>query len=71
MVLLGNRERKVNREAVLTDYSKRRLLTYADSFKELAAGLSFTYREDGEDRQQVLERRRLWEKQQVICKNMN
>ena len=71
MVWLGNRERKVNREAVLTDYSKRRLLTYADSFKELAAGLSFTYREDGEDRQQVLERRRLWEKQQVICKNMN
>ena len=71
MVWLGNRERKVNREAVLTDYSKRRLLTYADSFKELAAGLSFTYREDGEDRQQVLERMRLWEKQQVICKNMN
>jgi len=71
MVLLGNRERKVNREAVLTDYSKRRLLTYADSFKELAAGLSFTYREEEGDRQQVLEKRRLWEKQQVICKNMN
>ncbi len=70
MVLLGNREKRVNREAVLTDYSKRRLLTYADSFKELAAGLSFTYRDDGEDRQQVLEKRRLWEKQQVICKNM-
>lgn len=71
MVLLGNRERKVNREAVLTDYSKRRLLTYADSFKELAEGLSFTYREGGEDRQQMLEKRRLWEKQQVICNNMN
>ena len=70
MVLLGNREKRVNREAVLTDYSKRRLLTYADSFKELAAGLSFTYRDAGEDRQQVLEKRRLWEKQQVICKNM-
>ena len=71
MVLLGNREKRVNREAVLTDYSKRRLLTYADSFKELAAGLSFTYREEEGDRQQQLEKRRLWEKQQVMCKNMN
>ncbi len=71
MVLLGNRGKKVSREAVLTDYSKRRLLTYADSFKELAEGLSFTYREEEGDRQQVLEKRRLWEKQQVICKNMN
>lgn len=70
MVLLGNRENRISREAVLTDYSKNRLLTYADSFKELAAGLAFTYNEIGEDRQQVLERRRLWEKQQVICKNM-
>lgn len=70
VVILGNKENQKNREAVLTDYSRRRLLTYADSFRELADSLDFCYEEVGEDRQLILEKKRLWEKQQVICRNM-
>lgn len=70
MTILGSRDRQTGREAVLTDYSRRRLLTYADSFKELADSLDFAFDGEGEDRQLVLERRRLWEKQQVLCENM-
>lgn len=69
-MILGSRDKQTGREAVLTDYSRRRLLTYADSFKDLADSLAFEYDGTGEDRQQVLERQRLWEKQQVLCENM-
>lgn len=70
MVILGNKENKGSREVVWADYSKKRLLTYADSFRELADSLTFTYHEEGTDRQQILEKKRLWEKQQVLCDNM-
>lgn len=70
MAIIGSRERQTDREVVLSDYSKRRLLTYAESFRDLAESLDFDFKEEGEDRQQVLERRRLWEKQQVLCENM-
>lgn len=68
--MIGSKEKQVGREAVLTDYSRRRLLTYADSFKELASSLAFEYDGTGQDRQEVLEKKRLWEKQQVLCENM-
>ncbi len=70
MIMVSGKEKQTGREAVLTDYSKRRLLTYAQSFQELAGSLTFTYSKEGEDRQQVLEKQRLWEKQQVLCENM-
>ncbi len=70
MTIMGSRDKQTGREAVLTDYSRRRLLTYADSFRELADSLAFAYDGEGMDRQQILERRRLWEKQQVLCENM-
>ena len=71
MTIMGNKVKQVGREAVLTDYSRQKLMTYADSFQELANSLAFEYNDLGEDRQQVLENKRLWEKQQVLCKNMS
>ncbi|MBQ9142081.1 MAG: SpoIIE family protein phosphatase [Lachnospiraceae bacterium] len=70
MMVMSSRDKQAGREAVLTDYSRRRLLTYADSFRELADSLDFAFCEEGEDRQQILERKRLWEKQQMLCDNM-
>lgn len=70
MVIWGKREQKKDRDSILTDYGKRRLLTYADSFQELADSLTITYEQDGKDRQQIWDCQRLLEKQQVICKNM-
>lgn len=70
-MMIGVRDKQLGREAVLTDYSRRRLLTYADSFQELASSLALEYEETGEDRQQILEKRCLWEKQQILCENMN
>lgn len=70
MTILGYKEKENQREMILTDYSKKRLLTYADSFRELANSLAFEYTPEGMDRQQVLENKRLWEKQEMLCKNM-
>ena len=68
--MMSSKDKLLGREAVVTDYSRRRLLTYADSFQELASSFAFEYDGVGIDRQQVLERKRLWEKQQVLCENM-
>jgi len=70
MRTMSSRDKQTGREAVLTDYSRSRLLTYADSFKELAGSLDFDFKGEGEDRQQILERKRLWEKQQMLCDNL-
>lgn len=62
---------------MLSDYGRGRLLSYADSFREL----SRSYRgkqpyekpeqREGASRQQVLEERRLWENRQVLCDNLD
>lgn len=70
MAILGHKEKENQREMILTDYSKRRLITYADSFRDLAESLAFEYNPEGMDRQQALENKRLWEKQEMLCKNM-
>lgn len=70
MAIIGSLDKQTRREAVLTDYSRRRLLTYAESFQDLADSLDFDFPEEGEDRQEILEKKRLWEKQQVLCENM-
>ena len=71
MIVWGKKEIGKDRDSVLTDYGKRKLLTYADSFQELAASMVVTYDNTRENRQQVLERRRLSQKQEVVCKNMS
>lgn len=70
MAITGGRDKQTDREIMVADYSRKKLLTYADSFRELADSFFHEYNAEGEDRQQVLEKRRLWEKQQVLCANM-
>ncbi len=69
-MMTGSKDKQVGREAVMADYSRRRLMSYADSFKELANSLVFEYDGEGMDRQQILEKKRLNEKQQMLCENM-
>lgn len=70
MTTTGSRNRQNTREIMLADYSRKRLLTYADSFQELANCLGSDCRINGEDRQQLLESYNLWEKQQILCNHM-
>ncbi len=57
----------------VSEYGRRRLLTYADSFRELARTMdgSFAISENQEDRDSVLEARRFWDSQQLLCGNLN
>ncbi len=57
----------------VSEYGRRRLLTYADSFRELAQSMegSFAISEDEQDRDNVLEARRYWDSQQILCGNLN
>ena len=70
MVIWGKKEIGKDRDSVLTDYGKKKLLTYADSFQELAESLVVTYDGVGGNRQEILDRKRNYQKQEVICKNM-
>lgn len=70
MTVTGSRNRQDTREMMLADYSRKRLLTYADSFQELAHCLGNDCRLSSEDRQQLLESYNLWEKQQILCNHM-
>ncbi len=56
----------------VTEYGRRRLLTYADSFRELARTMdgSFAITEDEENRESVLEARHFWDSQQLLCGNL-
>lgn len=52
--------------AQISDLCRRRLLSYADSFYELAGSYDREFAPVGADRQSVLAERRLWENRQVI-----
>ncbi|MDR0949601.1 MAG: SpoIIE family protein phosphatase [Lachnospiraceae bacterium] len=53
------------------DYGKRRLLTYADSFRELAKSFEGPFDYDTQDRQTLLQAKVLWENRRVLCDNLN
>ena len=69
--------RSVNKEqqtAQVSDLCRRRLLNYADSFQELARSydLEFLPGESvSQDRQTILEEKRLWENRQAISGHLN
>ncbi len=63
MALISKRERHI------WDLPKQRLFGYAESFQELAKSYGGEFVTKGEDRQGVLEDRRLWENRQVLCSN--
>ena len=57
----------------VSDFGKRRLLTYADSFRELAKSMEegLVVPRESEEREELLHARRLQENQQVLCDNLN
>ncbi len=57
--------------AQVSDLCKQRLLGYAESFRELARSFYGECPMTGEDRQSVIEERKLWENRQVISHNLN
>jgi len=71
IVLRGKAEKSEDKYTTVSAYGKRRLLTYADSFRELARSFEGDFDCAGEDRQTLLEARRLWESRQVLCENLN
>lgn len=52
------------------DYGKRRLLNYADSFRELAGSLRGEFCFESTDRQKYLDARNRWENRQILCENL-
>lgn len=71
MLGLGiERQRREQAEQV-TDLCRQKLLGYSESFRELARSFDGRFEEKGEDRQRILEDRKLWENRKVICDNLN
>ncbi len=54
----------------ILDYGKRRLLTYADSFRELAKSLDGEFCQEARNREQMLLARSHWESRQTLCENL-
>lgn len=55
----------------IPDYGRRRLLTYADSFRALAESMKGEFEVKGEDREELLAARKIWENRQVLKENIN
>lgn len=55
----------------IPDYGRRRLLTYADSFRALAESMEGEFEVKGEDREELLAARKIWENRQVLKENIN
>ena len=71
MALKSRADRQADRRMGVSEYGKSRLLTYADSFRELARSLEGEFDGEGADRQSFLAARKLWENKQVLCDNLN
>lgn len=68
------KHREENRElhtAQVSDLCRRRLLSYADSFYELAKSYDREFHPENGNREAVLAERRLWENHQVISGHLN
>ncbi len=65
------RKQEEGYKAQISDLCRMRLLGYAESFKDLARSFAGEFETAGEDRQSLLEDRRVWENRQVICSNLS
>ena len=70
MTLLNNHRGSYFFKTTLADYSKSRLLSYADSFRELADCMIPEVLTEKQNRQETLEQYREWERKQILCRNM-
>jgi stage II sporulation protein E len=71
VLLKGKMDKPNEKHIEMFAYGKRKLLTYADSFRELARTFEGDFDFEGEDRQTFLEARKQWENRQVLCDNLN
>lgn len=73
LMMRSRTDRQEEHIVEVSDYGKRRLLTYADSFRELARSFEGGYDFDNlsGNRQELLTIRRIWENRQVLCENLN
>lgn len=65
-VIKRREEQRELQVAQISDLCRRRLLSYADSFYELAGSYDREFTSPGGDRQAILAERRLWENRQII-----
>jgi stage II sporulation protein E len=71
VLLKGKLDKPKEKHIEMFDYGKRKLLNYADSFRELAKTFEGSFDFEGQDRQSFLEARKQWESRQVLCDNLN
>lgn len=68
----GKADRQTEQRAMLSEYGKKKLLTYADSFAQLARSFENEFKwEQSEDREGYLYTRRLWENRRILSDNLN
>lgn len=68
----GKADRQMEQRAMLSEYGKKKLLTYADSFTQLAKSFEDEFKwEQSEDREGYLYTRRLWENRRILSDNLN
>lgn len=65
------REERGLQTAQVSDLCRRRLLSYADSFHELARSYDRQFEPEQSDRETVLVERRLWENRQIISGHLD
>lgn len=65
------REDSGTQTAQVSDLCRRRLLSYADSFRELARSYDREFETERNDREAVLVERRLWENRQIISGHLD
>lgn len=65
-------ESRMEKLPLLSEYGKRKLLTYADSFRELAKSFDQDFEwQDQEDRPGTLYQRKLWENRCLLAENLS
>lgn len=66
-------EKEAEKLFLLSEYGKRKLLTYADSFRELAKSFDKEFRWEGteKDRTDTLYQRKLWENRCLLSENLS
>lgn len=71
MAMYSKVDKREEHMIMISDYGKRKLLTYADSFRELASSFAGDFHVSCEDRQTLLEAKKLWENRQILKENLN
>ncbi len=72
MILTSKVERQKKEQTVqVSDLCKQKLLGYAESFQELANSFDDTFVEKSEDRQSILEQKRIWENRKAMYESLS